>query len=320
MAYFTDFLNKHFAPEGQEWQYSQQQVAGDDGWADIMNLGGGQPTYTLGPARDELTSAPPSVYNRPDPREMGPKMGPVAVADDPNALYALAPLAAAVPAAEAMRRQRGRNQAAADKKAQAERVKAAKQQRAASQLRGGASSAASASDYADRRYGGRTRMPTPIGASPVLEGEFIPRSSQVGPVSTRPALARPPIEGTVVRRGPGMLTKGGTALSLVGLPFLASAYESEGATPREAYGTALAETLMGLAAGPSNQLGGGMDVPVYGDAYAPGFGMVAPQRPMLSDQIRPQTFDTVNDLLINQYLEGIDPYAQLLYSRNIGGF
>jgi len=323
MAYFTDFLNQMFTPsEGREWKYEMAPEPDrySDEWYD--STPGGTPTYYIGPSRGEtLTSAPPSVYNRPAQGDVVPQPQAVVDVSEPNPLYALAPLAAAVPAAEAMRRQRGRNQAAADKKAQQARVREAKANRAASQLRGAASPAASAADYADARYGGRggmpvTRggMPVPMGSTP-LEGEFIPRNASPARVTPRPGLPRPPIEGTVVRRGPGMMTKGGTALSLVGLPFLASAYEGEGASPQQAYGTALAETLLGLAVGPSDYLGGGMDVPMYGDAVAPGFGFVPPQRPMLSDLLYPQSFDTVNDILINQYLEGIPPYADVVYYR-----
>ena len=311
MAYFTNFLNQYFPPDaGNEWQY-KMDTESDAPFAEF----GGQPTYYIGPSRGEqLTSAPPSVYNRPAPGDVVPQPQAVVDTGEPNPLYALAPLAAAAPYAVAKRKQQGRNQAAADKKAQRERVAAAKQQRAASQLRGGASSPASAADYANNRYGSRG-MPVPSGASPVLEGEYIPRNTSPARVTPRPGLPRPPIEGTVVRRGPGMMTKGGTALALLGLPFLASAYEGEGATPGQAYGTAIPETLLGLAVGPSNYLGGGMDVPMYGDAVAPGFGFVPPQRPMLSDLINPQSFDTVNDLLINQYLEGISPWADVTYYR-----
>ena len=321
MAYFTDFLNQMFTPsEGREWKYEQRVIEDPQNeWDELMNLGGGQPTYYIAPSSrgETLTSAPPSVYNRPAQGDVVPQPQAMVDVGEPNPLYALAPLAAAVPAAEAMRRQRGRNQAATDRRAQQARVSAAKQQRAASQLRGGASSPASAADYAEGRYGGRGApairggMPVPSGASPVLEGEYIPRNASPARVTPRPGLPRPPIEGTVVRRGPGMMTKGGTALSLVGLPLLASAYEAEGASPEQAYGTALAETLLGLAVGPSDYLGGGMDVPAYGDTYAPGFSM----RPMLSDLINPQSFDTVNDILINQYLEGISPYADVTYYR-----
>lgn len=317
MAYFTDFLNQMFTPsEGREWKYEMapEPERYSDEWYDSSP--GGTPTYYIAPSSrgETLTSAPPSVYNRPAQGDVVPQPQAMVDVGEPNPLYALAPLAAAVPAAEAMRRQRGRNQAATDRRAQQARVSAAKQQRAASQLRGAASPAASAADYAEGRYGSRvTRggMPVPSGASPVLEGEYIPRNASPARVTPRPGLPRPPIEGTVVRRGPGMMTKGGTALSLVGLPLLASAYEAEGASPEQAYGTALAETLLGLAVGPSDYLGGGMDVPAYGDTYAPGFSM----RPMLSDLINPQSFDTVNDILINQYLEGISPWADVTYYR-----
>lgn len=319
MAYFTNFLNQYFPPDaGNEWQY-KMDTESDAPFAEF----GGQPTYYIGPSRGEqLTSAPPSVYNRPAPGDVVPQPQAVVDTGEPNPLYALAPLAAAAPYAVAKRKQQGRNQAAADKKAQRERVAAAKQQRAASQLRGGASSAASAADYADARYGGRGApairggMPVPAGAS-ALEGEFIPRNTSPVQYNYRPGLNRPPIEGTVVRggRGPGLMTKGGAALSLAALPFIASAYEDEGATTGQAYGAALPEVLMGLFAGPSNYLGNGYDVPMYGDAVAPGFGFVPPQRPMLSDLINPQSFDTVNDLLINQYLEGISPWADVTYYR-----
>lgn len=322
MAYFTDFLNQMFTPsEGREWKY--EMAPEPDRYSDewYNSLPGGTPTYYISPSSrgETLTSAPPSEYNRPAPGDIVPQ----AMVDvgEPNPLYALAPLAAAAPYAVAKRKQQARNQAAADRRAQQARVSAAKQQRAASQLRGGASSPASAADYAEGRYGSRGApairggMPVPSGASPVLEGEFIPRNASPARVTPRPGLPRPPIEGTVVRRGPGMMTKGGTALSLVGLPLLASAYEAEGASPEQAYGTALAETLLGLAVGPSDYLGGGMDVPAYGDTYAPGFGFVPPQRPMLSDLINPQSFDTVNDILINQYLEGISPWADVTYYR-----
>jgi len=58
--YFTDYLNKVFKPEStydgtnmvdvdREWQYEQRMVQDPQNeWDELMNLGGGQPTYFIG--------------------------------------------------------------------------------------------------------------------------------------------------------------------------------------------------------------------------------------------------------------------------------
>ena len=75
---FKDILNKYLAPEGKEFKFSKTIIDDPQNeWDEIMNLGGGQPTYTLQNKRkDSLTSAPPSEYNKPDPRDRGPKFIP----------------------------------------------------------------------------------------------------------------------------------------------------------------------------------------------------------------------------------------------------
>lgn len=61
-------------------------------------------------------------------------------------------------------------------------------------------------------------------------------------------------------------------------------------------------------------LGGGMDVPMGGREAAPGFGYVNPFTgfdPTLGGLFTSQSFDSIQDLLLGQYMRGISPYANV---------
>jgi len=256
---FKDILNKYLAPEGQEFKFSKTIIDDPQNeWDEIMNIGGGQPTYTLQDIskKQGLTSAPPSVYNRPDPRDMGPKFIPVS------------------PPVEAV---------------------------------------------------GMPQILPPIlsgpGAQPPLEGTLEPRRPALS--QTRPALERPPLEGEVVRKSLG--GPSGTRPALPSSPALPQPGEAVPSNRNLGNDPSWVLRLLKLARAPvlaavsprlladDTYMDGMMGGPFEG------FSFVPPPDYTLGGMLRPQSFDSVNDMLLNQYLEGIDPYAQLLYSRRING-
>jgi len=286
---FKDILNKYLAPEGQEFKFSKTIIDDPQNeWDEIMNLGGGQPTYTLQniSKKQGLTSAPPSVYNRPDPRDMGPKFIPQEADVAVSIPTVEVPVVPTTPS--------GRNNAA-----QQERIRTAKAERAASQLRGGAQAAAQPSEELYRRnLSGRnlTVRGGPMAAtSAPLQGEFIPRQERLSQI--RPALPQPALEGEVVRSDRKLGTDPEWVRRLLQL----------------SRGPALAAFSPRLLADDTYMDG------MMGGSFE-GFSFVPPTPDYtLGGMLRPQSFDSVNDMLLNQYLEGIDPYAQLLYSRRING-
>jgi hypothetical protein len=207
-----DVMNVDPTSTENVWKYQGfVPVSEDDPWADIMNAGGGQPTYDIvnrmvwDPSQTDGLAAPDTGM-----------MGGVDIGI-PFVEAGLEPVpapwevaAAAVPVAKAAMDRRGRNNAQAaaqQRQAQEERVRTARAQRAANILRNTAASGTGPSQaYYEERFGARpqaSRMPVPQGtrlpASYVATGEYIPRSTSMFTPPRVPGIGVAPLEGEVVR-------------------------------------------------------------------------------------------------------------------------
>jgi len=288
MASFLELLNK-FAPEGKEFKFSKTIIdEPQNEWEELMNIGGGQPTYTLGSIGEK---APRADYRGLAPGDTLPVPPVIPQAQAQIDLGLPLPV---VPMAEP----------ASPSTAQAERIRTAKAERAANQLRSSAQSPAQPSEELYRRNLSGRNMTVRGGPMATvqqpLEGTLEPRRPAIS--QTRPALSRPPIEGEVVRRsltGPG---GAGTSVSPRTLPqdpawvLRALSLVKRGASPVL---TAMSPRVLA----DDTYMDGMMSGPFEG------FSFVPPPDYTLGGMLRPQAFDSVNDILIDQYLEGIDPYA-----------
>lgn len=314
MAYFTDFLNRIFTPsEGMEWKYEMGPEP-DRYSEEFYNGFGAQPTYTLVPKRGEtLSSAPPSVYNRPARQDIGPRpqavvdVGtPDAFFDDPLNVAATGILGAAAlagPGKAAVDSTRGalkkRQQSAAKKIGNLDLRPAGTQKEF--DLRGGQAASRS-------QVGAGPAKPEDMGKAP-KQRDLFDKPVIKGPPAAR--AAKPKI------RVPDVLSKGGVATSAVIAPLVFQQALAAGYSPMEAAQMAGIETAAGsLGVG---ELGGGMDVVnpgMMGGMPMAGFGFVPAQPDFtLGGMLRPQAFDNVNDILIDQYLEGISPWADVTYYK-----
>lgn len=148
-------------------------------------------------------------------------------------------------------------------------------------------------------------------ARPPLEGTLEPRRPAV--TQQRGALPRPALEGEVIRKalgGPGGQPAIQGTRSLPQDPAFAR-NALQWLTQRDPR-KALAIGMLGTpVASMADELSA---------QYTPPPGFEQPIDYTLGGMFSPQKFDSVSDLLINQYMEGVDPYAKILYERRIRGY